>query len=284
MKKTLTAVAITAALGIGLAGTAGAASVSQLISQYGSFLWEDDDIEWQQVDANNNGLLDVGDTLKGVVKILQIKNVGGPGSQLLTPLVGNTSVTGVFETEVKAISNVVAGFGDFTFGPVGGATGTIFDFYENAAVDNLSDIFNCGSRAACEGAASNGSNILSLGFTGDVDEYWVATGAPLNPDLTGIPTDQALGNFQFGLGVTASSIGAFEVPLPVTAPTFGDGSGDDLVGWNGSGSVLGAQGIGADATATSDTDFASTKVPAPSALLLIGLGLVALGATKRRKG
>jgi hypothetical protein len=301
--KTTVFAALAAAFGFALmAGSAQAATIAQLIAANPNFQLEDDSAENQNVDLNTNGLLDVGDTLRGIVEFPQLRNLDTTDVTLLTPLVGNTNLSAVFEIVVTSKTQT-AGAGTpldpsddlftFTFGAyapfaveLGLETGAMIAFYEDA-VDNVSiggaGCTTVGSGGDCEGNVIDGTLVLQLGESAtELDEAWVASNATDNTSaLTGVSPSTAVGNFQFQLDVLDSAIGEFGE----TQDTFIDGlpGGNNLIAWLGSGSVLGTEGLNTPYDVSDDADLQATAVPEPTTLGLMGAGLLALAGFARRR-
>jgi hypothetical protein len=253
-------------------GAAQAADLQGLINSLGSidFRLEDDSIELHAVDLNGNGLLDVGDTLRGIAEFTAFESNDG---NVQEPLNGttNTHISAIFEAEVT--SKVAVGGGDFnfTFGPSGnlGDPNTMIAIYEDDA-DNLT-IFNCGSVAACEAAVTDGTLIHQLGMDGSPGEFWVATGAPDDTSAgQNFPNTANLGDFNFFLSTISTSLIDPTTGNPLLAP------------WQGSGSIQGVQnapGVRDNWDFIDDAQIGpvAVAVPEPGTLGLFGFGFAALG-------
>ena len=303
-----------AALGLGL--MLAASSASAAINWGDPFtLFEDDDLDWHfDVNGNvkTNGQLEIGDVLAAVLELNSANGTDiGPGDELtglaIIQLVGRAivDVNGV-PTPIDIFAPPAAGFDfysggapDLTGGAGAAGGGAMIAFWLDGSPDLKIDAgsvtggtTSCLTFAVCSGQASDGSEWLVAGFTGDPDEAWIVANAPT--DVSGIPgslPSQEFGALNASLGLITNGTGRIIILDDLDCGLFcGPGpGGDGKVDISGSGSVKGGgimagMSLNGEWFATSDFDMTlKSTVPVPGTVLLLGLGLLGLTTTARRK-
>jgi hypothetical protein len=271
-----------------LALSAGSAHAGEIDAYlFPNTTWDDFDFEEQNVDLDNDGILDVGDTLRGILQIQAV--VDGDTLTTLLPPIEGTSLTAVFEIEVLTKSPNGDGTFDYTFGVYAGfeaeigVTGAMVAFYTDANFDFTAGGCTTSSGGTCEATIVDGTLAFVAGFDGDPDEDWTANDAPEDPSLGAFALSTAnLGTFEADLSVLYLDSNKEIVQIAEQIASIGgDGFVDVLI----TGDIGGTSNLNTPYDIFTDTDltFGAVAVAEPSTLGLLGIGLFGFGLLLSRR-
>lgn len=306
MKKTLTATTLIAAIGLG-AAAAHAGSISSVIPKNELNQWSDNSAESQNVDANSDGFLGVGDTLRGILDIGTIEGLISGSTADIGGTSGNNELSGIFEAEVVALTILsdpdgsCMGSSDCSMGALSGDETANYEFGPNAAFnaefglggsamavlfeDSTPDFKRLDLDATPESTALDGTTALVVGFS-DVDDFWIARNALTDVSLAGsfLPSEQ-IGSLQLGLSFLANSLFPDwnQLTSSIATGRIGLTGGDGMVDFTGNGGILGTSGVNTTFQAFNNVDFNVIPVPEPETALLLGFSLLGLGVATRRR-
>lgn len=223
--------------------------------------------------------LDANDRLVGMFTIETIENLSSGGTNNIFG--SGRELTGVFDVTVTSKIPTITGF-NYTFGATA-ANGIAVRVFDDATQNYTRLDGGVGVRAArlaaLLGNASDGLSFLDLG----IDQYWFSAVTTDDIAVIGaLPPGQAVNSFLVSLNILNNNSG-----LTFNKVNCGVTPGG-LLGFHqadicGSGSLLGVGGAVTPFDSFSNIDFTANVVPEPGMLALLGLGLVGMGVSLRKR-
>jgi hypothetical protein len=258
---------------------ADAATLEELITSSGQWVFEGDGAEDLGLDQNGNGRLDKGDTLRSIFSFSRI--VAEPsGTTFHLDGITNSALHGLSEVEVAKKTEVSPGVYIVEFQRHGHfeedfGEGAMAVLWESNTPLNPSE---CGTKSTCEAAATAGDIRLILGFDKEKQNVWGA--GPISDDIDGarrVPVETIIGKYAFRMNVLSNDLGAENV-IDITDPSIIAGKEVSFPAQGiGSGHVFGSAGTDSEFPLFNDANIRLRVVPIPAALPLFLAGLGALG-------